>query len=83
MFTMYIYRILEIDPCGEDRPFVVQAATKGFIDSSVLMIRNNNNVNCSWLIEVKRNKRLTITPVDVKLDKKYVIHRHQNTLYYL
>ena len=67
-----ILKILEIDPCGEDGPLVIQTTYNGFIDSSVLVIDNDTRLSCKWKLKVQREKSLVITAHNVKLDDRWV-----------
>ena len=68
----FIYKILEINPCGVNRPLVIKTTDSGFIDSSVLAFDDNTLLNCKWKLKVARDKSLTVTADNIKLDNRWV-----------
>ena len=64
--------MLEINPCGENRPLVIKTTDSGFIDSSVLAFDDNTLLNCKWKLKVARDKSLTVTADNIKLDNRWV-----------
>ena len=60
----------EINPCGENRPLVIQTTDSGFIDSSVLAFDDDTMLNCEWKLKVMRDKSLTVTADNIKLDNR-------------
>ena len=65
-----VFTILDIDPCGENSPFIIQTNTDGFIDSSLLAVDNYKQLNCKWLLKLKREKSFTVVAHDVQLDDR-------------
>ena len=63
--------MLDINPCGENRPLVIQTTDNGFIDSSVLAFDDDTLLNCEWKLKVTRDKSLTVTADNIKLDNRH------------
>ena len=71
----FIDIIIEIHPCGENRPLRVLTTDNGFIDSSVLAIDEDAPLSCEWKLKVKKDKSLMITAHDIKIDHRWVSSR--------
>ena len=63
--------ILEIDPCGENSPLMIQTSGSGLINSSMLRTDYGIPLNCAWLIKVERYKTLMIKGLDIKMNNRW------------
>ena len=71
--NIHASKIIEIDPCGENGPLVIQADLSGFIDSSALEVDDITRLKCEWQLHVKMDKTLTIKAHTIQLDDRYVL----------
>ena len=76
--NIHTSKIIEIDPCGENGPLVIQADLNGFIDSSALKVDDITRLKCEWQLHVKRDQTLTIKAHAIQLGNRYVLLPFKN-----
>ena len=60
MCILKLIILITEDPCGTNKPFVIENSTHGLIYSPNYPNNYPNGVECSWLVKIGEGLRMTI-----------------------
>ena len=58
------------DPCGRDKPLVMENTTYGRVESPNYPKNYKNGLTCGWIIKVDNGKKMKINFIDVQLEQE-------------
>ena len=57
------------DPCGGDRPLIIENTTYGFVQSPNYPENYKTGLTCGWIIKVDKGRKMKINFIDVQLEQ--------------